>query len=54
MIIGHLIPAGTGSRHYQNAQAVVMEDAEADYAEELEVGPGSPEAGLEEAEDALA
>ncbi len=54
VIIGHLIPAGTGSRHYQNAQAVVMEDAEADYAEELEVGPGSPEAGLEEAEDALA
>lgn len=54
VIIGHLIPAGTGSRHYQNAQAVVMEDAAEDFAEELEVSPASNEPGLDEAEDALA
>ena len=54
VIIGHLIPAGTGSRHYQNAQAVVMEGAAEDFAEELEVSPATDESDLDEAEDALA
>ncbi|MEA3364516.1 MAG: DNA-directed RNA polymerase subunit beta', partial [Candidatus Hydrogenedentes bacterium] len=54
VIIGHLIPAGTGSRHYKNTQAVLTEDAAQDFAEELEVGPAAEEAGTSEAEDALA
>jgi DNA-directed RNA polymerase subunit beta' len=54
VIIGHLIPAGTGSRHYQGAQALVAEDAAQDFAEELEVGPASEEEETGEAEDALA
>jgi len=54
VIIGHLIPAGTGSRHYENAQAVLTEDAGEDFAEELEVGPATEEPDIDEAEDALA
>jgi DNA-directed RNA polymerase subunit beta' len=54
VIIGHLIPAGTGSRHYQNATATVTEDAAQDFAEELEVSPATEEADIDEAEDALA
>ncbi len=54
VIIGHLIPAGTGSRHYQNAQAVLTEDGAQDFAEELEVGPATDEPDMDEAEDALA
>jgi len=38
VIIGHLIPAGTGSRHYQNTYIDVVED-KVDFAEDLEVGP---------------
>ena len=38
VIIGHLIPAGTGSRHYQNTHIDVVED-KVDFAEDLEVGP---------------
>jgi DNA-directed RNA polymerase subunit beta' len=43
VIIGHLIPAGTGSPFYQNTQAVLTEDAAEDYAAELEVGPAAEE-----------
>jgi DNA-directed RNA polymerase subunit beta' len=41
VIIGHLIPAGTGSPHYQSAQVVVAADALLDFADELEVGPST-------------
>ena len=51
VIIGHLIPAGTGSPHYQDTVAVPMEGFGEDYAEHLEVGPGI---GEETAEDAIA
>jgi len=40
VIIGHLIPAGTGSPHYQNSQAVLTEEATQDFTEELEIGEG--------------
>jgi DNA-directed RNA polymerase subunit beta' len=43
VIIGHLIPAGTGSRHYQNTHVDVVEDVLQDYAEDLEVGPSTEE-----------
>ena len=43
VIIGHLIPAGTGSRHYQNTHVDVAEDVLQDYAEDLEVGPSTEE-----------
>ncbi|GMU92477.1 MAG: DNA-directed RNA polymerase subunit beta' [Candidatus Hydrogenedentota bacterium] len=47
VIIGHLIPAGTGSRHYQNTHVEIAEDLIQDFAEDLEVGPAelSQEAG---------
>ena len=38
VIIGHLIPAGTGSPHYQDTQVVLKEIATQDFTEELEVG----------------
>jgi DNA-directed RNA polymerase subunit beta' len=49
VIIGHLIPSGTGSAHYQDTQVVLTESALQDFAEDLEVGPAT-----EAAEDALA
>jgi DNA-directed RNA polymerase subunit beta' len=48
VIIGHLIPAGTGSRHYQNTLAGLTEDATQDFSDDLEIGPAV------EAGDALA
>jgi DNA-directed RNA polymerase subunit beta' len=39
VIVGHLIPAGTGSRHYQNTQVEIAEDLMQDFSAELEVGP---------------
>jgi len=59
VIIGHLIPAGTGSPFYQNTQVVVTEGAAEDYAEELEVGPSGLESvgfgdDEEDAEGAIA
>jgi len=39
VIIGHLIPAGTGSPHYQNTQAILNEVALQDFSDDLEVGP---------------
>ncbi|NUM55513.1 MAG: DNA-directed RNA polymerase subunit beta' [Candidatus Hydrogenedentes bacterium] len=41
VIIGHLIPAGTGSRHYQNTHVELVEDQVQDFAEDLEVGPAT-------------
>ena len=38
VIIGHLIPAGTGSPHYQNTQVVLKEVAAQDFSDDLEVG----------------
>jgi DNA-directed RNA polymerase subunit beta' len=40
VIIGHLIPAGTGSPHYQNSHLVVAAEAGEDFSEELEIGEG--------------
>ncbi len=54
VIIGHLIPAGTGSRHHASAHAVVLDDAAQDFAEELDVSPAAEEPDIDEAEDALA
>jgi DNA-directed RNA polymerase subunit beta' len=50
VIIGHLIPAGTGSVHYQNSYPV-SEGLGEDFSEELEIGPGEHVA--EEIEDVL-
>ncbi len=41
VIIGHLIPAGTGSSHYQDTHPVVTEDAAQDFSEELAIGDES-------------
>ena len=38
VIIGHLIPAGTGSPHYQSSQPRLMDAALEDYSDELEIG----------------
>ncbi len=55
VIIGHLIPAGTGSPHHQNTTSVLTEDLLADFTEHLEVGPSLEEPMmLDEEEDATA
>ena len=41
VIIGHLIPAGTGSPHYQDSYPELTEDLTQDFTEELEIGPPS-------------
>jgi len=41
VIIGHLIPAGTGSPHYQDTQAILNEVALQDFSDDLEVGPSA-------------
>jgi len=46
VIIGHLIPAGTGSPHYQKTTSVVVEDGSKDFSDELEITP--VEVGREE------
>jgi DNA-directed RNA polymerase subunit beta' len=38
VIIGHLIPAGTGSRHYQDTQLQLNEVVAQDFSAELEIG----------------
>ncbi len=43
VIIGHLIPAGTGSPHYQNTTATLLEDQVQDFSDELEIGPSVTE-----------
>jgi len=37
VIIGHLIPAGTGSPHYQKSQPQLQDAALADFTAELEI-----------------
>lgn len=54
VIIGHLIPAGTGSPHYQSTVINVLDDAAMDYDEHLEVGPALDASDDEDAEDAIA
>jgi DNA-directed RNA polymerase subunit beta' len=48
VIIGHLIPAGTGSRHYQGTQPLLKEVALQDFSDELEVGPSTEAAAGQE------
>ena len=52
VIIGHLIPAGTGSPHYQNTQMVIKDAATEDFSADLEVGIFEPEG--EDVEDVTA
>jgi len=54
VIIGHLIPAGTGSPHYQSTQAVLTEEATEDFADELEIGEAVDTPLEEESEEASA
>ena len=51
VIIGHLIPAGTGSNHYQNTTPVLTDAALGDFSEELEIG-GASEALEDDASEA--
>jgi len=51
VIIGHLIPAGTGSPHYQDTQPQIKDAALEDYSAELEIGSVG-EAASEEDEEA--
>ncbi len=44
VIIGHLIPAGTGSPHYQDSQPRIKDAALEDYSHELEIGTVGEEA----------
>jgi DNA-directed RNA polymerase subunit beta' len=39
VIIGHLIPACTGSRHYQSSRPELTDKALADFSDELEITP---------------
>jgi len=41
VIIGHLIPAGTGHPYYQNTHVILKDVAVQDFSEDLEVGPSS-------------
>jgi len=56
VIIGHLIPAGTGSTHHQDTIIELAEGAQEDYSEDLEIGPSEsePTEDEESTEDALA
>lgn len=38
VIIGHLVPAGTGSAYYQNTQVTIQSEAIEDFSSDLEVG----------------
>jgi DNA-directed RNA polymerase subunit beta' len=48
VIIGHLIPAGTGSPHHQDTIAVPTEDPTRDLDEHLEIGPAFEQEGEDE------
>jgi DNA-directed RNA polymerase subunit beta' len=39
VIIGHLIPAGTGSDYYQNTQVLIQAPDIEDFSDDLEIGP---------------
>jgi DNA-directed RNA polymerase subunit beta' len=45
VIIGHLVPAGTGAEFYRNTQMVIHADTE-DYEEDLEIAPTSADLEL--------
>jgi DNA-directed RNA polymerase subunit beta' len=38
VIIGHLIPAGTGSPHYQRTQPIIKDPTLEDFSDDLEIG----------------
>lgn len=43
VIIGHLIPAGTGSEQYKNTQIIVKSEGSEDFTEELSIGTEAKE-----------
>ena len=43
VIIGHLIPAGTGSELYKNTQIIVKSEGSEDFSEELSIGTEAEE-----------
>ena len=43
VIIGHLIPAGTGSIHYQDSYPELKDKELADFSDELEIGGATSE-----------
>lgn len=51
VIIGHLIPAGTGAAYYQDTQVVLKSDAFEDFTEDLEID--ASDSKLEETEEAV-
>ena len=51
VIIGHLIPAGTGSPHYQNSRPELTDKALADFSGELEIAPSTRNFMAEDDED---
>lgn len=40
VIIGHLVPAGTGSDYYQKTQVTIQASAIEDFTDDLEIGSG--------------
>ena len=52
MIIGHLIPAGTGSPHYQDTQPLLKDASLEDFTAELEIGVPGEVSALDEDEGA--
>ena len=52
VIIGHLIPAGTGSPHYQDTHLVLKGVDSQDYSDDLEIGDVLPEPDAVEEESA--
>jgi DNA-directed RNA polymerase subunit beta' len=53
VIIGHLIPAGTGSTYYQNSQPLLKDAALEDFSDELEIGTPGEESAAENGEEAV-
>ncbi|MBX3175771.1 MAG: DNA-directed RNA polymerase subunit beta' [Candidatus Hydrogenedentes bacterium] len=53
VIIGHLIPAGTGSPHYQDTHPQLKDKALGDFSDELEIGGVAPEDGDSDEEEAI-
>ncbi len=55
VIIGHLIPAGTGSPHYQGTMPMAVAHLGDDFADELDVGPAShPLQEMDDSEEEIA
>jgi len=51
VIIGHLIPAGTGSPHYQNSHPLLKDAALGDFTDELEIGVAERALHMDDDED---